>query len=154
APNGEAAEIVAVIEIGDQQLEDGVGIALRRRDVFDDGVEEGLQVLGIIFGRHLGDAVAGYGVDDGKFELVFGGVEIDEEVVDLVEHFLNARVGAIDLIDDDDRLEMRFEGLGENVAGLRQRAFARVDQQHDAVDDLEGALNFAAEIGVAGGVDD
>ena len=44
--------------------------------------------------------------------------------------------------------------LHEHVAGLRQRAFAGIHQQHDAVDDLEGALHFAAEIAVAGGVDD
>ena len=37
---------------------------------------------------------------------------------------------------------------------MRQRAFGGVDEQHDAVDHFEGALDFAAEIGVAGGVDD
>ena len=36
---------------------------------------------------------------------------------------------------------------------MRQRAFARVHQQHDAIDHLEGALHLAAEIGVAGRVD-
>ena len=41
-----------------------------------------------------------------------------------------------------------------HVAGLRQRAFAGVDQQHHAVDNLEGALDLAAEIAVAGRVDD
>ena len=50
--------------------------------------------------------------------------------------------------------ELGFERLAEHVAGLRQRAFAGVDEQHDAIDDLEGALHFAAEIAVAGGVDD
>ena len=49
---------------------------------------------------------------------------------------------------------LRFERLHQHVAGLRQRAFAGVHQQHDAVDDLERALDFAAEIAVAGGVDD
>ncbi len=44
--------------------------------------------------------------------------------------------------------------LREHVAGLRQRAFAGVHQQHDAVDQLERALHLAAEIGVAGRVDD
>ena len=44
--------------------------------------------------------------------------------------------------------------LLQHVAGLRQRAFAGVHQQHDAVDHLERALHFAAEIAVAGRVDD
>ena len=49
---------------------------------------------------------------------------------------------------------MRFQRLAEHVARLRQRPFARVDQQHDAVDDLERALDLAAEIAVAGRIDD
>jgi hypothetical protein len=38
--------------------------------------------------------------------------------------------------------------------GLRHRAFGGVDQQADAVDHRQDALDLAAEIGVAGGVDD
>ena len=49
-----------------------------------------------------GGAELGVGVEHGEIELVFVGVEIDEEVVDLVEHFLRAGVGTIDLVDDDD----------------------------------------------------
>ncbi len=51
-------------------------------------------------------------------------------------------------------VRLGFEGLGEHVAGLRQRAFGGVDEEDDAVDHLEGALDLAAEVGVAGGVDD
>ncbi len=36
---------------------------------------------------------------------------------------------------------------------MGQRAFAGVDQQHDAVDNFESAFYFAAEIAVAGGID-
>ena len=101
-----------------------------------------------------GGAQLGVGVEHGEIELVFGGVEIDEEVVDLVQDFLRPRVGTVDLVDDDDGGKPGFEGLGEHVAGLRQGAFGGIDQQHDAVDHLEGALDLAAEVGVAGGVDD
>ncbi len=40
------------------------------------------------------------------------------------------------------------------VAGLRQRAFAGVDEENDAIDHAQRALDFAAEIAVAGRVDD
>ena len=99
-------------------------------------------------------AQLGVGVEHGEVELVFVRVEIDEEVVDLVEDFLGAGVGAIDFVDDEDGEQLGFERLGEDVAGLRQGAFGGVDQQHDPVDHFEGALDFTAEIGVAGGVDD
>ena len=47
------------------------------------------------------------GVEHGKVELLLGRVEIDEQIVDLVEHFLRAGVGPIDLVDDDDRRSSR-----------------------------------------------
>nr|GFD55041.1 hypothetical protein [Tanacetum cinerariifolium] len=72
----------------------------------------------------------------------------------LVEHFLDARVGAIDLVDDDDRLEAERQRLAGDELGLRHRAFRRIDQQDDAVDHRQDPLHLAAEIGVAGGVDD
>ncbi len=37
---------------------------------------------------------------------------------------------------------------------MRQRAFGSVDQQHDAVHHRQRAFHLAAEIGMAGGVDD
>ena len=46
------------------------------------------------------------------------------------------------------------EGLAEDEAGLGQRALGRVDEEDDAVDHGQAALHLAAEVGVAGGVDD
>jgi hypothetical protein len=122
--------------------------------VLDDGVEQRTQILAVVGEVALGDAVARNGVDHGEIEQFFGGVEIDEEVEDLVQDLLRTGVGAVDLIDDDNRRQAGIEGFGEHVAGLRERAFAGVHQQHDAVDELQGALDLAAEVGVAGRVDD
>ena len=47
-----------------------------------------------------------------------------------------------------------FEGFAQHEAGLGTRAFGGVDEQHRAVDHREGAFDLAAEVGVAGGVDD
>ena len=67
---------------------------------------------------------------------------------------MRARVGPVDLVDHDHRRQPSFERLRQHVARLRQRAFRSVDQQHDAVDHLQRALHFAAEVGVARRVDD
>src|SRR6185437_9759600 len=99
----------------------------------------------------FGDAFLRVGVDDRKVQLILGGVQIDEQIVDLVENFLDARVGAIDLVDHDDGGQARLQRLHQYVAGLGQGTFAGVHQQHHAVDDLERPLHFAAEIAVAGG---
>ena len=64
------------------------------------------------------------------------------------------RVGAVDLVDDDDGLEPDLERLGHHELGLRQRPFGGIDQHQSAIDHVEDALDLAAEIGVARRVDD
>ena len=49
---------------------------------------------------------------------------------------------------------MRGQRLAQHEAGLRQRPLGRVDQQQHPVDHRQPALHLAAEVGVAGGVDD
>src|SRR3546814_17611216 len=61
---------------------------------------------------------------------------------------------SIDLVDDDDRLEPERERLAGDELGLRHRALGGVDEQDHAIDHRQDAFHIAAEIGVAGGVDD
>ncbi len=96
----------------------------------------------------------GVGVEHREIDLLFLGVQIDKQVVDFVQHFLRARVGAINLVDDHDGRQMCFQRFAQHVARLGQRAFAGIDQQHDAVDHLQRALDLAAEVAVAGRVHD
>ena len=66
----------------------------------------------------------------------------------------DARVGPVDLVDDDDRREPALERLAQHEPRLRQRPLGRVDEQHHAVDHRQCPLDFAAEVGVARRVDD
>ncbi len=93
-------------------------------------------------------------VDHRKIELVFGGVEIDEKIVDFVEHGGGARVGAVNFVEHHDRRQLRGQRLLQHVARLRQRPFARVHQNQHAIHHAQRALDFAAEIAVAGRVHD
>ena len=51
-------------------------------------------------------------------------------------------------------LKPHFERLRHHEFGLRQRPLGGVDQHQRAVDHIEDALDLAAEIGVAGRIDD
>ena len=53
-----------------------------------------------------------------------------------------------------DRLEPHLQRLGDDEFRLRQRPLGGVDQHQRAIDHVENALDLAAEIGVAGRVDD
>ena len=117
-------------------------------------------VLGLVEAR---GAVAAGGVDDGhvedRVEVEVGHVvgqvagEPEQQVLALGDDLVDARVGAVGLVDQEDDREFGLERLAQHEAGLRQRALARVDEQHDAVDHGQAALDLAAEVGVAGGVD-
>ena len=63
-------------------------------------------------------------------------------------------VGAVDLVDHHDRLQPALERLAEHEPRLRHGAFGGVDQHQGAVGHPQHALHLAAEIGVAGRVDD
>ncbi len=111
-------------------------------------------VLGL---DEAGDAGAARGVDDREVEGVLGVAlveEVHEELVGLVDDLGDAGVTTVGLVDDQDDGHVGVQRLAQHEAGLGERALGGVDQQHDAVDHRQAALDLATEVGVAGGVDD
>ena len=93
-------------------------------------------------------------VEGREIELLVAGVEAEKELEHLVEHLGRARVGPVDLVDDDDRAKAERERLAGDELGLRHRPFGGIDEQDHAIDHREDALDLGAEIGVAGRIDD
>ena len=94
------------------------------------------------------------GVNDREIQLLLARLQLDEQVEGLVDDLLDPGVGAVDLVDDDDRPQAELQGLLEHEPGLRHGAFGGVDEEEDAVDHPEDAFDLAAEVGVARRVDD
>ena len=90
-----------------------------------------------------------FAVQDREVDLVLVGVEVQEQLLDLVDDLGDPRVGPVDLVHDQDHGQPRLERLAQHEPGLRQRALARVHQQQDPVDHGERAFDLAAEVGVA-----
>jgi hypothetical protein len=152
----EPADVVVVVEVVDEHLHVGA-VALRGgRDVREDRVEERLQRVGRERPLHGmgGPALAGDRVDHREVDLVLVRAEIDVERVDEVQHLLRAGVLPVYLVHDEDRREAEREGLREDEARLRQRPLRGVDEEEHAIDEPQRALDLAAEVRVAGGVDD
>ena len=99
-------------------------------------------------------AVAAAAIDHRGVELLLVGVQFEQEFEDLVVGAGGIGVLAVDLVDDDDDLQAVLKRLAQHEPGLGLRAVVGVDQQQYAVDHLERALDFAAEVGVSGGVDE
>ena len=80
--------------------------------------------------------------------------ELVEELEGAVDDPLGTGARPVDLVHDDDRLQPERERLAGDEPRLRHRAFDRVHEQQHAVDHAEHALDLAAEVRVAGRVDD
>ena len=149
ARDGDAPQKLAVIQVHHLNLQYARGIARRRGNMLHDGFKQGQQIFRIVTEFVVGHAAARIGVNDWKIELVFGSVQVDEQVVDFVEHFFRTRVGTVNFVQYDHRRQLRRKSFLQDVARLRQGPFARVDQHHHAVDQPKRALDFPAEIAVA-----
>ena len=146
--------VLAVIQVGHEKLQDAAGISCRGRNGAENGFEKWLEVFRSSLRRRPGHALLGHAVENGKIQLVLRRVQVDEQVVDLVHHLLGACVTAIDLVDHHDGRQFGFERLVQHVARLRQGALAGIHQQQHPVDELQGAFHLAAEVTVAGRIDD
>ncbi len=93
-------------------------------------------LFGGVLHFHFRDTELRVRIKHREIQLVFLRVQIDEEVVNFVQNFRDARVGPVDLVDHDDGLQLGFERLHQNVTRLRQRAFTCIDKEHDAVNHL------------------
>src|SRR5215471_15872971 len=154
AADGQPAHVIVVIEIGHQHLQRRVFGPVRRRNGSDYLLEQRPQVAAFVIEFVFRDAVARDRVKDREFDLFVVGVEVDEQVENLVDHLRHARVLAVYLVDDDDGFELLFERFRQNVARLRQRPFRSVYEQQRPVDHRQHPLDLAAEIGVARRVED
>ncbi len=136
-------------------MRNGTVLDLRRRDMANDELEQRRHapVLGP-GGIGCHPALLGRAVEDGEIELLLGRVQRREQVEHLVGDLGRAGVGAVDLVNDHDGAKPHFERLRHHEFGLRQRPLGGVDQHQSAVDHIEDALDLAAEIGVAGRIDD
>jgi hypothetical protein len=93
-------------------------------------------------------------IDHREIELRVVRAEPVEQVERLIDDPFRARTRAIHLVDDDNRAQPLLQRLQRDEARLRHRSFDGVDEQQHTVDHAEHTLDLAAEIRMAGRVDD
>ncbi len=146
---GSRSRVVASITNGAGGIDPG------RRDMAADQLEQRRHALIARAVRALArPALPGRGEEGRKIELLIARAECCEQIEHLVVHGVRPLVGPVDLVDHDDRAKAQPQRLAEHELGLRHRPLGGVDQEQDAVDHREDALDLAAEVGVARRVDD
>ena len=146
--------IAAVVDGADLQGHRALGVHIGARDFVDDGVEQRDHVHVAVFGLQTGIAVDRGSVHHGEVKLLVGSAQLDHQVEHLVHSALGIGVGAVDLVHDDHDAQAALKGVGEHETRLRLGALISVHDKKGAVGHVQHALDLAAEVGMARGVDD
>jgi len=154
AADADAANELIVVHRGHQHLEGSFRVALGRLDGAQQGVEQGDQVGARHIRVQAGGAVTAAAEQDGALQLLVGGTQIHQQVQHLIDDFLDAGIGTVDLVDSHHQAQVLLQSLLQHKAGLGHAALGSVHQQQHAVDHLQHALHLAAKVGVARGIDD
>ena len=154
AADTDLADVVVVVDCGEQDLQGRVVVLIRRGDLLYDRVKDGLHIVLHLVRLIARLAVARGGIDDREVQLLLACAELDEQLQRFVHDLIGTRLGAIHLIDDDDALFIEFQSLAEHEPRLRHTALERVDQKQNAVHHLQNTLDLAAEVRVTRRVHD
>lgn len=92
-------------------------------------------------------------VEVGGDDDVDGLDDTGEVLVQVLLGELELEKSAIDLVDDDNRLDTLTERLSEHSLGLDTDTFNGVDDDESTIGDTEGSSDFRGEINVTGRVD-
>ena len=152
--DADAAHVFVVVDGADQDLGELVRIPLGRRDVLHDGLKQRLHVHVAVVHVISCPAGAGAGKDKGAVQLTVIRLEIHKKLEDLVHDLRRACLGTVALVHADHHVQVQLQSLLQDETGLGHGALESIDHQDDAVHHLQDALHLAAEIRVAGGVDD
>ena len=142
------------LEQADQHAEGRIPVRGRRRHVRDDGLEQRAHVSSrrSAASREAQPSRAEV-YTTGKSSCSSLAPKASNRSNDRFVHGLRPGIRAIHLADRHDRPEPEPQRLVDDELGLRHRALGRVHQDEDAIDHAEHALDLAAEVRVAGGVD-
>ena len=155
------------VEVGHVRLQHLIRVVGGGGHVLDNGLKQRFQIVIIGQGtvgrlvQRCGASLAG-GVDDRHIEhtvevkvgYLLGQVrcQAEQQIHSFADDLVDARIRAVHLVHHQNDGQLRDECLAQHEAGLRQRAFGCVHEQHHAIDHRKAAFDFAAEVGVPGGI--
>ena len=151
--DADTPHVIAVIQRGDLCLH-GTFDLLRSGHFVNDRIHKGQNgIPAAVFQIVCCPAVSSAAVKHGEIQLFVGGVQVDEQVKDLVQHFLRAGVGAVHLIDENNGFQVERQRLLQHKTGLGQGTFRRIHKEQGAVCQIENPFHLTAEVAVTRGVD-
>ena len=157
ATNADAADEVGVVDGDALHRQRTVHVDVGGGHVVNDHVKQREHIHVAVLGVEAGKAVHSARIDHvlhRKLKLLVGGTQVSHEVEAVVERALGLGAGTVDLVDDNHDRKTGVDGVAQNKAGLGHGALERINQKQGAVRHAQNALDLAAKVGMAGGIED
>ena len=106
--HADAANILVVVDRADQNLGRRFRIALRCRNVVDDGLKQRLHIRIVAVQRILCPTAACGSKDKRTLELLLARIEIHEELKHLIHNLVRARLCAVALVHADHDIQRKL----------------------------------------------
>ena len=151
--NGYPSHVRRIIQRRNQHLRRSF-IHLRRRYVFDNGIQQRNDIVGRLPPIFAHPALLCRTIYCGKIQLFFRSVQIKHQVEHHFVHFVRTTIRLVHLVYHNYRLQSYLNGLLQHKASLRHRTLESIHQKQASIGHVEHALHFAAKIGVSRSVDD
>src|SRR6185437_12574225 len=140
-----------VIQRSDLHLQRTLGY-IRFGNILEDTVQQGCDILaGLILA--VEPAVLPAAVERREIQLFFRCVEIEEKLKNCVMDLVRTAVRFVHLIDNDNGLQVKVQGLLQYEAGLGHRPLESIDKEKDAIGHFQHALDFTHKIRVTRSID-
>ena len=150
----DTSNVFAVVDRGNEKLKLAVLISLGSRNIVKYLREEGNEV-GTLYVGILGSCTrSARAVKHRTVELLVGCVEVDEKLKYLILNLAKTCVGLVYLVNNYNNSVVKFKSSLKNESGLGHRSLCRVNEKNNSVNHFEDTLNLAAEVSVAGGVNE
>ena len=111
AADRDTPEVIRVVQVRHQDLQRRLAVARRRRNRLQNRLEQRLKVRARRRQVTRRRAQFRDGVQHRELQLVLVRVQVDEQIVNLVQHLLRARVRTVDLVDHHNRRQLRLQRL-------------------------------------------
>ena len=129
----DTADILVVVNAGNEHLERAVNVLLGLGDILQYGIKQGLEIRARNIGRVARRTLTAGAEQHRGIKLLVGRVKIHKKLKHLVDDLVDALVGAVDLVDDNNDSVAKLECARQDKSRLRHRALGRVNKQDNAV---------------------
>ena len=153
--NANAAQVIGVVDGDALHSKRTIDINIWSWKAVDNHIEKREHVVIVIIWIKASVAVNARSKDDvlhGELKLLISCAEVHHQIKRIVDNSLWTSAVTVNLVDNHHDRKACVNSVAQNKTSLRHRALSCVNQQKCTVSHLQNALNLAAKVSVARGI--